>query len=137
MHKPEPQKFERKPALSPEQAQTRHDLARADLLLWIAVILSPFGAFSNTFCGYMVAHWVNQVGSKTTSFLICLFDLLLCVTAGVLGLSLSRRFGSERDEVPENGRRYFMANLAVMLAVFCAIVVLAQTLSTVILHPSD
>ena len=30
-----------------------------------------------------------------------------------------------------------MANLAIMLAVFCMIVVLAQTLATVILHPSD
>jgi hypothetical protein len=137
MHKLEPQKFETRPALSAEEAQTRHDLARADLLLWIAVILGPFAAFSNTFCGFMVAHWVNQVGSKTTSFLICFFDLLLCISAGLLGLSLHRRFGNERDELPENGRRYFMATLAVTLSAFCVIVVLAQIVAMVILHPSD
>lgn len=137
MHSLQPQKFEPKPDSSPEQAQARHDLARTDLLLWIAVILGPFGAFANTFCGFMVAHWVNQVGSKTTSFLICFFDLLLCLIAAAMGLNLSRRFSTEREELPENGRRYFMANLAIMLAAFCIVVVIAQTLSTVILHPSD
>lgn len=137
MHSLQPQKFEPAPALSPEEAKARHDLAHADLLLWIAVILGPFAAFTNTFCGFMIAHWVNQVGSKTTSFLICLFDLLLSLIAAAMSLNLSRRFNTERDELPENGRRYFMANLAIMLAAFAIIVIIAQTLSTVILHPSD
>lgn len=113
------------------------ELSRVDGLLWLAVLLGPLGAFINTLFGFTIAHWVSQVASKLTGFLLDGFDMLLCVVGIGLALSLGRRFRTDRDDLPEHGRRYFMANLALLLAILSLVAVVFQTLNMVMLNPSD
>lgn len=119
------------------QTEEQQQLARMDGLLWTAMLLGPFAAFANTVCGYTIAHWVNQVASKLAGFLMDGFDMLLCVVGFGLGLALHRRFRSAQQDQPIEGRRYFMANLALLLAVLSFIAVVFQTLNMAILNPSD
>lgn len=123
----------------PARTRTEQDvqLARFDTLLLTALAMGPIAAFTNTLCGFTIAHWVSQVASKVTGFLLDGFDMLLCVVAFAMGLAMHRRFRNAREDQPAEGRRYFMANLAILLAVLCFISVLFQTLNMTILHPSD
>jgi hypothetical protein len=110
---------------------------RADLLLWIAVLLGPLAAGINTVVGYSVAHWVCDVNHKTTSFLVSGVDLVLCLAALCLSVVLHRQFADSPQDQPEQGRRAFMAGLGMLLSIFSLLVVIAGTLAAIILHPCD
>jgi hypothetical protein len=110
---------------------------RTDRLLWLALLLGPAAALTNTIVGYTVAHWVCVVSHKRSDFLVCGVDLLVCVGAGLLALRLHRQFPEAEDSVPEVGRRKFMAKMAVMLASMSAVVVIAGTLVLFTLQPCD
>ncbi len=110
---------------------------RNDHVLWLGLLLGPLAAFINTVCGYTIAHWVNQVGAKRTDYLLDVFDILLCVASFAIGYAAHRRYSGARQDEPLDGRRSFMANVAMLLAVLCLITILFQALNIVILHPSD
>ena len=110
---------------------------RADLLLWTAVLLGPLAAGINTIAGFTVAHWVAQVNSKTGSYLISILDVLLCVAGFVLALGFYRRLSNHPEDMPREGRRYFMAGLGLLLSALCLVAVLFQTIAVFTLNPSD
>jgi hypothetical protein len=55
----------------------------------------------------------------------------------LLAWSARRRLADIDETLPEEGRRLFMANLALLLSGLCALVVLAGTLALITLRPSD
>jgi ABC-type sulfate transport system permease subunit len=111
--------------------------ARLDLLLWIALLLGPLAMGVNTIVGYTVAHWVCDVNHKTTAFLVSGIDLLLCVVALVMNTTFRSRFSAADDTAPATGRRFFTARMALLLSALSTMVVIAQTLAVLTLHPCD
>jgi hypothetical protein len=110
---------------------------RIDRMLLASISLSPLAVGINTVVGFTVAHWGIAVNRKTTSYFVSVIDLALCGVAAMLAWRARSYLASAADEVPELGRRRFMAKLGLVLACFSAIVVLAATLAILILRPSD
>lgn len=116
--------------LSPEER-------RLDLKLWIGILLGPFAAGINTIVGFTVAHWINDVGRKRSGFLVSAIDFTLCIASALLAASVYRQLPNADDSQPETGRRSFMAKMGVILSILSAMIVVAGTLSLIILGPSD
>jgi hypothetical protein len=118
------------PRPSPQQQRT-------DLLLWTALLLSPLAMGINTVVGYTVAHWVNDIASKRSAYLVSLVDFIVTAGALLLSLSLNRHLPAVDETQPEAGRRRFMARFSILLAAITMILILAQTLAVITLSPSD
>jgi hypothetical protein len=123
--------------LDASEAQPPVSEQRADALLWLAMLLGPLAMGINTIVGYTVAHWVCDVSHKRTDILVSGVDLLLCLVAFSLAIHFRRHFAGADENVPGNGRRYFMANLALLLSVTAALVVIAGSIALFTLHPCD
>jgi hypothetical protein len=123
----------------PEASEPEQPISekRADVLLWVAMLLGPLAMGVNTIVGYTVAHWVCDVSHKRTDFLVSAIDLLLCLIAFSVAITFRRHFAGSDENVPGNGRRYFMANLAILLCAISSLVVIAGTIALFTLHPCD
>ena len=110
---------------------------RVDRQLLTALLLCPFAVLTNTIVGFTVSHWVCNVNSKTTAYLVCFCDFLLCLLAAWLAFTVLRRLPEGDDTQPELGRRRFMAKFDLTLAALSATIVIAGTLATLTLHPCD
>jgi ABC-type dipeptide/oligopeptide/nickel transport system permease subunit len=102
-----------------------------------SILLSPLAVGINTIVGFTVGHWVADVNRKTTSYIVSVVDIGLCFIAVALALWPYRQMGEADDAQPELGRRRFMAKLAMTLAIFALVVIVAQTLAPITLHPRD
>ena len=91
----------------------------------------------NTVVGYTVAHWTTDTAQKKFLFLISAIDFLLCLFAFLISSSIHRRFQHAADDAPIDGRRQFMAKLAMLLSVLSGLLVIAGTLAVITLHPTD
>ncbi|MBV8673176.1 MAG: hypothetical protein JOZ33_07055 [Acidobacteriaceae bacterium] len=110
---------------------------RADAWLWTALLLNPLVMGVNTIVGYTVAHWTSDTGRKHFSYLVSAVDLVLCICALVISYSLYRQYSQAEEDIPIDGRRVFMAKMSMMLSVFTAMLVIAQTIAVVTLHSFD
>lgn len=110
---------------------------RSDAWLWTALLLGPVAMGVNTVVGFTVAHWTTDTAQKRFSFLVSAIDFALCIFAFLISLSFYRRFGEANEEVPVDGRRYFMAKLSMLLSVLSALLVIAGTIAVITLHPTD
>lgn len=114
-----------------------HEEKRKDLLLWTALLLNPLAMGVNTVVGFTVAHWSNDTGRKSYSYLVCAVDLLICIVSFFLAVGLERKFRTAEQDRPIDGRRLFMARLSVLAAFLTALLLIAQTLATITLHTWD
>src|SRR3569833_4750591 len=90
---------------------------RADAWLWTALLLGPFAMGINTVVGFTVAHWTTDTAQKRLPYFVSAIDFVLCIFAFAISLWMHRQF-QEADEVtPIDGRRQFMAKLAMLLSV--------------------
>lgn len=64
---------------------------RPDLLLWTALLASPLAMGINAVIGYTVAHWVNDIASKRSAYLVSLVDFILAAGGLLLSFSLNRQ----------------------------------------------
>lgn len=110
---------------------------RSDLLLWTGLLLSPLAMGVNTIVGFTVAHWTSDTGRKHLSYLVSAIDLVLCISAFAISMSLYSQYRDADENLPINGRRVFMAKVSMLLSVMAALVVVAGTLAVVTLHPWD
>lgn len=110
---------------------------RNDMLLWTGMLLGPLAMGFNTIVGFTVAHWTSDTGQKKFSYLVSGVDSVLCMCAFAISLSLYRAYKDADEEVPIDGRRFFMAKLALLLSVLSTLVVIAGTLALITLHPAD
>ena len=100
---------------SPQPSQ-RHKLDRRLLL---SLALPPLAAGINTIVGYTVAHWITIIAHKRTGYLVSAGCFVVCAIAAGLAWDARRKLTSPDDTLPEDGRRLFMANLALLLTVLC------------------
>jgi hypothetical protein len=91
----------------------------------------------NTIVGFTVAHWTSDTGRKHLSYLVSAIDLVLCISAFAISMSLYSQYRDADENLPINGRRVFMAKVSMLLSVMAALVVVAGTLAVVTLHPWD
>ena len=110
---------------------------RTDAWLWIGLLLGPFAMGLNTMGGYTVAHWTTDIAQKKLLFLISALDLGLCFFAFVISSSIHREFQHADEDTPIDGRRRFMATLAMLLSVLSGLLVIAGTLAVITLHSTD
>ncbi|UWZ84139.1 hypothetical protein [Occallatibacter riparius] len=110
---------------------------RTDALLWTAFLLNPLAMGINTIVGFTVAHWTSDTGRKHYSYLVSAIDFLLCICALGISISLRSRFSESPEDVPIDGRRVFMAKLSILISAITALLVIAQTLALLTLHPFD
>ncbi len=95
------------------------------------------GLKSCAIVGFTVAHWVTIITYKRTGYLVSASCFSLCLVAAVLAWTGRRRLSNSDETLPLEGRRLFMAKLALLLSALSALVVLAGTLVLVTLRPSD
>lgn len=124
----------------PEPLQSREpsDVEKwNDALLWVALLLSPVAMGVNTVVGYTVAHWTTDTAEKNVSFLVSGIDFGLCVWAFIISSSFYRRRRDADDARAIDGRRVFMAKLAMLMSLLAALLVIAGTIAVITLHPTD
>lgn len=110
---------------------------RSDLLLWTSVSLGPFAMGINTMVGYTVAHWTADTNRKQFSYLVSAIDFALCICGLLLAVFLWKQYRGEDELQPENGRRFFMSKLGVLISLISILLVIGQTLVVLILHATD
>lgn len=110
---------------------------RSDLMLWIALLLSPLAMGVNTIVGFTVAHWTTDTAHKRFSLLVSAIDFLISLCAFTISLTYHRKLREFDDLQPMGGRRYFMAKLSMLLSVLSALLVIAGTIAVLTLHPTD
>lgn len=120
-----------------QSAQPTSAEKRSDLLLWIALLLSPLAMGVNTIVGFTVAHWTTDTAHKSLPFVVSAIDFILCICAFVISLSFYRRFKAAEDVEPIDGRRAFMAKVSMLLSVLATLLVIAGTIAVITLHPTD
>ena len=123
----------------PEIAQIQITPAdqKLDRQLLLCLMLSPLGAGISTIVGFTVAHWITIVTYKRTGYLVSASSFGLCAVAAWLAWSGQRKLATSDETLPREGRRRFMAKLALLLSALCATVVLAGTLVLVTLRPDS
>ena len=123
----------------PEITETHISAAdqKLDRQLLLSLMLSPLAAGISTIVGFTVAHWITIIAYKRTGYLVSIIDFVLCAAAAWLAWDAQHNLTSPDETLPEDGRRLFMAKLALLLSALCALVVLAGTLVLVTLRPSD
>ena len=110
---------------------------RLDRQLLLSLTLSPLAAGINTIVGFTVAHWITITAYKRTGYLGLDRLFHFVPIAAVLAWDGRRRSPASDETLPEDGRRLFMAKLALLLSALCALVVLAGTLVLITLRPND
>jgi hypothetical protein len=118
--------------MNPSPAQQK-----LDRQLLLSLTLSPLAAGISTIVGFTVAHWVSDAGSKRMGYLVSASCFALCLAASLLAWAVRSKLGDPNETLPEDGRRLFMAKLALLLAGLCTLVVVAGTLVLITLRPSD
>jgi len=108
-----------------------------DAWLWTGLLLGPVAMGVNTIVGFTVAHWTTDTAQKRFSFLVSAIDFALCVCAFLISLWNYRQFQGTDDMAPIDGRKYFMAKLAMLLSLLSALLVIAGTIAVITLHPTD
>ena len=110
---------------------------RSDAWLWTGLLLGPVAMGINTIVGFTVAHWTTDTAQKKFSYLVSAIDFVLCVVAFVISLWMHRQFQDANDVAPIDGRRQFMAKVAMLLSILSALLVIAGTIAVITLHPTD
>jgi hypothetical protein len=123
----------------PEITETQISRAdqKLDRQLLLSLTLSPLAAGINTIVGFIVAHWIIIIAYKRTGYLVSASCFILCLIAAVLAWTSRRGLSNPDETLPLEGRRLFMAKLALLLSALCALVVIAGTLVLITLGPSD
>ncbi|WP_109488615.1 hypothetical protein [Occallatibacter savannae] len=110
---------------------------RTDVMLWVALLLSPLAMGINTIVGFTVAHWTTDTARKGACYLVSAIDFALCIFAFAISASYSRISRGTEDAEAIDGRRAFMAKVSMLLSVLAALLVIAGTIAVITLHPTD
>jgi heme/copper-type cytochrome/quinol oxidase subunit 1 len=87
--------------------------------------------------GYCVAHWITLTASKTVGYIVSSIALLLCMIAGILALNVRSQLAHTDDTQPRQGRRLFMANLNLLVAMQVITLIFAATVAVGTVRPNS
>lgn len=124
---------------SPTGIFPRSENESLNLRLWAGVLLPPLAGGVNVIVGYIVSNYDCNVHNRRLVFLVNAICFALCAFAAWLAWDSRSKIESAGDDPSENLRRTrnFLRQLGVWFAGGFAILVLAGTLSTLILSPCD
>lgn len=109
----------------------------ADRGLITNCVLSLTAALLQVVVGFTVAHWITVTADKQTGWIVSGCCLLVVLFTGSRSLRSVLALQQEDDAIPGDGRRLFLAKLALSLSVFALIVVIASSLILFTLRPND
>ena len=110
---------------------------REDFGLWAASLVPLLAAGINTIVGFSVAHHACNANGKGALLVMPIVDLLLTIAAGSLAYVLRSRFLHADDVQPVDGRRLFMANMGLLVAGLCTLIILGGLFATILISPCD
>lgn len=100
-------------------------------------IFALIAAFVQIVVGYIVAHRITITADKRIGWLTSASCLLIALVTGLRSLGVVHALQQEDDTQPRDGRRLFLARLALSLSAFAVLVILASSLILVTLRPND
>lgn len=107
-----------------------------DVALWVA-LLPLHAAGINTIVGYIVAHHACNVNKKSALLIVPIVDLVLALASAALAAAMRAKFQCADDAHPFDGRRLFMANIALLVSGLCALLIVGGLLATIVIGPCD
>lgn len=110
---------------------------RLDRQLLGSIALSVFAAAFEVIVGFSVAHWVTVTGAKRSGYFTSGIAFCICLVAGWMALHVRKLVTGGDETRPSQGRRLFMANLNLLVAVLVSLLVIAGTLVLVTLRPDS
>lgn len=110
---------------------------RVDMMLWTGLLLGPLAMGVNTIVGYTVAHWTCDTNQKKFSYLVSGIDIAVCLLAISISWAMHRQLNGAGEDSPIDGRRTFMAKIAILLSMISLLLIVAQTINLIMLHPCD
>lgn len=108
-----------------------------DVALWVALLLPLHAAGINTIVGYMVAHHACNVNKKGALLIVPIVDLILAIASGALAAIMRAKYRRAEDAHPLDGRRLFMANMALLVTGLCTLLIIGGLLATIVVSPCD
>ena len=118
---------------APKPATARWD----DVALWVALLLPLHAAGINTIVGYIVAHHACNVNKKGALLIVSIVDLVLALASAALASTMRIKYGRVEDNHPFDGRRLFMANIALLVSGLCTLLIVGGLLATIVVGPCD
>lgn len=116
--------------LSPDEIAT-------DRKLIANCIFALIAAFAQIVVGYVVAHRIIITADKRIGWLTSGCCLLVALVTGLCSVGIIRTLEQEDDTHPRDGRRLFLARLALSLSAFAVLVIIASSLILVTLRPNN
>lgn len=124
-----------------------------DIRLWAGILLAPFAGGVNTLVGYIVSNYDCNVHNRSLVLMVNVLAFLLCCLAFFLSFSGSASLHADHEAEPPadasqnfdpanldrlpSQSRVFMVHLGYGLSVGFALMVIAGTLSTLLLGACD
>jgi hypothetical protein len=110
-----------------------------NLRLWAGMLLPPLAGGGNIIVGYIVSNYDCNVHNRRLVLLVNVLCFALCSFAAWLAWTSGSKIETARDDPSANLRRTrsFLRQLGLWFAGGFAILVLAGTVSTLILSPCD
>jgi hypothetical protein len=108
-----------------------------DVALWLALLVPLHAAGINTIVGYIVAHHACNVNKKGALLIVPIVDLTLAIGSGALAAMMRAKYHRAEDNHPFDGRRLFMANIALLVSGLCTLLILGGLLATIVVSPCD
>lgn len=121
----------------PEELEKAQPTGRAELLLWIGVLLGPFAVLVDLQTSYtMVPLLCEAGGSRWMMLFPSLGALLLC--GGAFAISWREHTHIEEEKKRRShDRTKFLSRFGLILSAFSAVVVIAMAIPRFILGPCD
>jgi len=109
----------------------------ADRKLIANCIFALIAAFVQIVVGYIVAHRITITADKRIDWLTAICCLLVALVTGLRSVGIIRTLHQVDETQPRDGRRLFLARLALSLSAFAVLVIIASSLILVTLRPND
>jgi hypothetical protein len=118
-------------------SQTNRSHLRSQSLLWVGPLLPPMGWFGYLLVNYMLVPYACRTGSALLLYVTTLVALLMAASAGIVAWRIWQgvepRWPDEADGMLPRNR--FLAVLGLFSSGLFFLVILAQGIPTLILHP--
>ena len=108
-----------------------------DVALWLALLVPLHAAGINTIVGFIVAHHACNVNKKGALLIVPIIDLILSIAGGAVAAQMRAKYQRAEDAHPFDGRRLFMANIALLVSGLCTLLILGGLLATIVVSPCD
>lgn len=105
--------------------------------LWFGIVAPPLAWAADELCGLVLPDWICDTGHRSVLQAITVAALLLALGAGLVARRSFRSDDGGAAGERVAARRRFMANLAGLLSIFFALVIVAGAVPGLLHRPCD